>query len=904
MARQIYRMFFWSFCFLSLALTAEGQSLSDLKISVQFRGESLTAAFEKIEKDYPVRFFFPKNPLPDKKVTADFSETPLKSVVNDLLDGTGLGHFVYRDYAVIIAPWPVIQEVYSANYYQALSENLNKDESERELRRELVIGDIQQLKPSGKAKLRGTVFYKREPVIGATVLFTDLGEGTATDENGAFEMELPTGKHEILIQYIGYQDFKKTILLYSDGEMTVKMRDDAVNLKEVVVQAEAADANVENVQIGVAKLDIEKMKKLPTFMGEADVIKSLLLQPGVSTIGEGATGFNVRGGQVDQNLVIQDGGFLFNASHALGFFSTFNTDLVKNVSLYKGNIPAQYGGRVASVLDVEMKTGSFEAFKIKGGVGPVSSRISAEGPIVKEKTAFIAGFRSTYSDWVLKKMKVLEVKNSSAFFYDANLRVTQRLGKKSTLALSGYASSDEFRFNKQFGFDYSTWIGTAMLRTIHNDHMYSNLSLSTSEYKSTQFDLDGVDASALDNSLRYTKIKEHLTLNTQNGLHFDLGVSSILYKVSPGKLRPLGAFSEALPRTLEDEKGLESAAFANVEWKASPALQLTGGLRAVHYGFLGPKTLFEYADGVPDPEQITDSVQVSGLVHSSWSLEPRFSARYRFNASTSVKMGYARTAQFINQIANTASPTPTSQWQLSRAHIRPFRAHNFSVGVFKNFDENVWETSAEIFYRNMDQIYDYRDFAQLTMNDHIETELLPGKGRAYGFELSVKKKQGLWHGDLSYTFSRSQRLISGINKGKWYSSNFDKPHDFSLVLNYQPNQRHTISLNFTYSTGRPTTPPFGNYKTDRGTVIPIFANRNQIRIPDYHRLDIAYTIGKGYKKDKKFKTSWTISVYNVYGRENAFSVFFTQAAFQQAQANKLAILGSAFPSVTFNFEFL
>jgi hypothetical protein len=891
-------------CLILLPIFLSAQTVADLKITANFQGTPLKSALEKIESDYSIRLYFQEEQLPSKTISASFEEASIDVVMSELLSGSDLGYFAYRDFSIIIAPWVTIQEVYSADYYQALEENLNEDDDDREKRKQLVIGDIKELKPSGTAKIKGTVLYKREPVIGATILWTDLGEGTATDENGVFEMELPTGKHEILIQYIGYQDFMKTVVIYSDGEMTVKMRDDAVNLAEVVVEAESADANVDNVQIGVAKLDVEQIKKLPTFMGEADVVKSLLLQPGVSTIGEGATGFNVRGGQVDQNLVMQDESFIFNASHALGFFSTFNTDLIKDVSLYKGNIPAQYGGRIASVLDVELKTGSFQDYKIKGGVGPVSSRISAEGPIVKDKTAFIAGFRSTYSDWVLSQFKLQEVKNSSAFFYDANLRITQKVGEKSTLILSGYASDDEFRYNNQFGFDYSTWIAALNLKTIHNDRLYSKLSLSTSEYKSTQFDFEGIDASALDNSLKYYKIKEHITYNTENGMKIDMGLSSIFYDVNPGDIRPWGEFSETIPSTLENEKGLESAIFANAEWDITPALQVSGGLRFMHYAFVGPKTIFEYENGIPDTEGIVDSISATGFIDNFISLEPRFSARYRINATTSVKLGYSRTSQFINQIANTDSPTPTSQWQLSREHIEPFRSHNFSLGVFKNFKDNIWETSAEVFYRNIDALFDYKDFAILIMNDNLETELLEGQGRAYGFEMSVKKKRGLWHGDLAYTFSRSQRMVEGINRGTWYSSNFDKPHDFSLVLNYQPNQRHTFTMNFSYSTGRPTTPPFGNYKTERGAVVPIYANRNQIRIPDYHRLDIAYTIGQGYKKDQKFKTSWTISVYNVYGRENAFSVFFSQAAFQQAQANQLAILGSAFPALTFNFEFL
>ena len=344
-----------------------------------------------------------------------------------------------------------------------------------------------------------------------------------------------------------------------------------------------------------------------------------------------------------------------------------------------------------------------------------------------------------------------------------------------------------------------------------------------------------------------------------------------------------------------------------IEYEFSPAVLLSAGLRAVYYSFLGENTVYNYQDpSRPTVESIVGTTEIGKgeSIATHTSLEPRLSLRYRFTESASVKLGYSRTAQFINQIFNTDSPTPNSQWQLSTNYLDPNRSHNLSVGYFKNFRSNLWETSVEVYGRSIDNLYDYRDFADLVVNDHIETELLPGIGRSYGAELSVKKKSGVINGWLSYTYSRSELQIEGINDNQWYPSNFDKPHDVSLVLNYQPNRRNTLTFNFNFSTGRPTTPPIGNFKIQNGLVVPIYATRNEYRIPDYHRLDVAYTLGKGYKRDKKIQTSWTISVYNLYARKNAFSVFFTQGAFRKSQANKLAILGSAIPSLTFNLEIL
>lgn len=895
-------------CSLFLSICLSAQAALDLRINANIRDQPIATVLEAIEGRHPVRFFFKPEELPTRNITTTFTETRLEDALKEMLNGTPVSFFLYREGAVVIAPEWMINEVFSANYYKALEESISSPETEEEVQKEITIGDIAQLRPSGKATVNGKVTDAEsgEPIIGATILWTELGSGTATDADGSFTAELPTGKLEMKVQYVGYQEMIRQVTVLSDGALNIKLNTEAVNLQEILVRADAPDDNVESAQIGVARLDVQEIKKLPALLGEVDVVNSLLLYPGVSTVGEGASGFNVRGGEVDQNLILQDDGFIFNVSHALGFFSTFNADLISNVELYKGNIPAQFGGRLSSVLDVEMRDGDYENFHLKGSIGAISSKISLEGPVIKGTSSFIGGFRSSYTDWILKRINVPEVQKSSAFFYDANFRYSHRLNDKNTLTLAAYSARDEFTYNEEFGFEYETQMGQLILRSIFNEDFYSRFSFTASKYTSSQFDFGGLDASRLDNELGYFKFKEQLTLTPSEGLKLDAGISSILYNVDPGNRSPYGPESQLVASGLETEKGLESAVFANAEWEVSPALSVSAGLRFGLYQFLGPKTVFEYENGIPtNASAIIDSTRYDGGTIASYSsLEPRVSMRYRLNSSLSVKAGYSRTAQFINQIFNSASPTPTSQWQLSTNYIQPNRSHNISVGVFKNYNENIWETSAEVFYRSIDQLYDYKDFAELTVNEHLETELRNGIGRAYGLELSVKKKEGTLNGWISYTYSRSERQIEGINRGDWYPSNFDIPHDLSLVVNYQPNQRNTLTFNFNFSKGRPATFPLGNYETTRGSVIPIYSDRNQVRIPDYHRLDVAYTLGKGYNKTKKIKTSWTISVYNVYGRKNAFSVFFTQAPFQGVQANKLSILGSAFPSVTLNIELL
>jgi len=860
-----------------------------IQITANYKNAPLTTVLGQLEQDLNLKFYYQAAELPKRSINRNFQKAPLSEVLADLFRETSLGYMFYRDYAIIVAPQGVINESFSSNYYQALEEAQNNDDTRSAKKRKIIIGNVANMNPSGKAVVKGVIkdAQSEEPIIGATIFFAELNSGSATDFDGNFEAEVPVGEYEVTVQYIGYEDVRKKIEVYSDGEISFEMFKSAINLEEVIVRAQAADANVENVQIGVTTLDVKDIKKLPALFGEADVVRTLLLNPGVSTVGEGATGFNVRGGSVDQNLVIQDEGFIFNASHALGFFSTFNPDLIRGVDLYKGNIPAQYGGRLASVLDVKMRDGNFEEFKIKGGAGPVSSRISLEGPVINGKSSFLAGFRSTYANWLLNLINVEEVQKSSAFFYDANLRYTHRADDKNTFIVSAYASSDDFVYNEQFGFDYQTLMGQFIYNRTVSDRAYNKFSLVASSYENTQTDLD------------------KFTFSPQKELTLDMGVSAVYYITEPGEINPLGELSQVIPERLEQEKGLESAVFVNATYEVSSALEISGGLRFALYNFLGPKTVNQYAnDDFSVLENLIGSEELSGSIASYNSLEPRFSLRYRISKGTSVKAGYSRTAQFINQIFNTDTPTPTSQYQLSTKYIKPQRSHNASVGFFKNFNDNLWETSAEVFYRDIDETFDYKDFAELNVNPFLETEIINGIGRARGVELSIKKNRGTINGFLSYTMSKTELQIAGINKGDWYPSNFDKPHDLSLVLNYNPNQRHTVTMNFNYGSGRPATPPLGNYETERGLIVPIYSERNQVRIPAYHRLDLAYTIGRSYKKTNKFKTSWTISIYNVYGRENAFSVFYTQAAFQRPQANKLAILGSAFPALTFNLEIL
>lgn len=890
------------YCLFTLGSAVSAQE-SERTRSASYNDQPLEQILKALEELYDVDIYYKPSSEMSRATSVAIEDQTIEEVLENMFAASTLSFIPYRDYAYLIAPRSVIDRSYSSDFYTALEGSLTDEEPEEQ---RLILGSIDQLDPSGQASITGIVIdaQTEEPIIGATVIIEELGNGTTTDIDGSYSLDrIPAGQHSVKISYIGYTDMYQLIDLRSTGAMDIGLNKSDIQLSEVTIRARAADASVNQVQIGVATMDVKDIKKLPTFLGEVDVIKSFLLQPGVSTVGEGASGFNVRGGNVDQNLILQDESILFNSSHALGFFSTFNSDLIRKVDLYKANVPAQFGGRLVSVMDVEMRDGDFERYRFKAGIGPISSKVALEGPLIKDKVAILGGFRSSYTDWLLQRLSNPELKSSSSFFYDGNVRITAKPSDNHSFIFSGYISKDDFSFNQEFGFNYSTRVGEFTYRLLLNDKMINTLSVVANEYESSQLDLDGFTAAQIDNNVRYLKFKDNLKIVPSENLEVNVGLSSIQYSVDPGIRAPLGENSLVSPITIEEEKGRESAVYGDLTFALSDAIQITGGARLSYYQFLGPHDEFQYDD--PDnPTNFNQGevIRKTGTISTYSNIEPRVSMRFNLGSNSSIKAGYSRTAQYINQVFNTDSPTPSSQWQLSTRYIRPPTSQNVSIGLFKNFDDNVWETSLEFYGRQIEDQFDYIDFATLLINDHLETDLLFGEGRAVGAELSIKKNAGALTGWLAYTYSRSERRIPGINSGDWYFSNFDKTHDANLILNYNPNQRNTFTMNVAYSTGRPTTPPLGNIITPDDIVIPIFNERNSGRIPDYFRMDVSYTVGQSYKKEKKIKTSWTFSVYNVLGRKNPFTVFFTRGSFQRVQANRLAIIGAAFPSITVNFD--
>ncbi|MCO6358941.1 TonB-dependent receptor [Roseivirga pacifica] len=786
----------------------------------------------------------------------------------------------------------------------------------------VLIGDPNKTS-TGRVLVKGKVLGKEERsgLFSATVAVKNTNIGVITTEDGSFEFTINTGSYTLIFQFLGKQSKTIPVQIVGNGSIEVTLEDEVTALQQVTIEAQGEDRNIAVINAGVNQLSIKEIESLPTFMGEVDVISSLKALPGVGSVGEGASGFNVRGGRTDQNLILQDGAILFNANHVLGFFSSFNPDATDNFTLYKGNMPANYGGRVSSVLDVNMKEGNTERVNVKGGLGLVASRLLAEGPINKGSTRFLVAARASYSDWVLKQSKNIDVVNSSARFHDVNLKLTQRINASNRLNLSYYKSGDYFKYTDEFGFRWNTDIFNLNWRSAISDRLVSSTRVVKGDYRSQLFDPSGVDAAEVNNGVDYWQANQTFYYNVSEKNNLTFGADYVRYDLKDETSTPLGDNSGIVPETVDKESGNEYALFINDEMEIGQRLGVSLGLRYAFFQNVGPYNVYQYAPTKPIlVENITDTIAYGkgDKIKSYSGLEPRIGVRYKFNESTSVKLSFNRTQQFIHTLSNSAAATPTDELQLSNTYFKPLISNNYSIGLFKNYADNKYELSAEVYYRAMDNLLDYKDFVDLLLNDHLETDVLAGKGRAYGLELFLKKSKGVLTGWLAYTLGRTEVQMVGdepdetINDGEWYPANFDRTHSFSFVSTVQLRGSSSFNWNIVYNTGRPINAIESNYRID-GTIIPDFSDRNAYRIPDYFRVDLSFTFGRDILKaelrdklaDRRYKGTLTIGIYNVLARKNAYSVFFKRPDDfgLLPRPHRLTVLGAAFPTLTYNFQF-
>lgn len=739
-----------------------------------------------------------------------------------------------------------------------------------------------------------------EGLIGALVQIKEVpGAGTPTNEYGFYSITVPEGDYTLVVTYMGFAEYTYKAALHNDISHNVEMTEKGTQMEEVVISSTREDANVTRNQMGVMKLDVKTANKLPVIMGEKDILKTMQLMPGISSAGDGNSGFYVRGGGPDQNLILLDEAPVYNASHLLGFFSTFNSDAIKDVTVYKGTIPAEFGGRLSSVLDIQMNEGNNKDYHVSGGIGLISSKLNVEGPLQKGKSSFLVTGRRTYADVFLKLSNKEELKNSKLYFYDLNAKVNYTINDKNKIYLSGYFGKDVLGFNNIFGFNWGNTTGTMRWNHIVNSKLFSNTSLIYSNY---QYNI-GITSAGFDFDIRSKiqdwNLKQEFTYYAGTKHNVKFGFNSIHHTMEPGNIKPKSSGSQINETNVENRFAWENAVFISDEWKITDKLHLNYGLRGSSFSLVGPGTFYVFDD---NGNTVDSNVYQKGdFAKTYFNAEPRIAINYIINERTSIKGGYSRGAQYLHLMSNTNTGNPTDLWIPSSENVKPQIVDQYSLGFYRNFKENNYEFSAEVYYKGMQNQIDYKNGAQLNVNTKIESELLYGRGRAYGLELFFKKKYGRFTGWVGYTLSRTERKINGINNGDWYVSRYDRTHDVSVVGMYDINEHWTISAIWVYNTGNAVTYPAGKYQMDGQTYF-YYTDRNASRMPAYHRLDIGATYTKVSKKGRE--SSWAFSVYNAYNRYNPYSIQFQQNPdnLQQTQAIQTSLFGIV-PSVTYNFKF-
>ncbi len=896
-------------------LSLQAQHTDSTRITVQFDGQSLEQIFSILEEKSQISVFYKSSWLTGMTYSGNFEDQTILSILSEILAANDLSFAVYRNSPIIIAPSELLSKEFNLEYYRMkdLQNSYLAEMNNRTNVENLQLGSRDSGTSPDGYRINGVVIDKLEGqrLTGVTVIIKDQYLAISTNATGEFEITLTEGYHLAEVRMVGYDSRTFSLNILGPSEWNIELLPEATKLDEVLVRSSADNNNVTAAFAGVTTLNPVELREMPVFLGEPDVIKSILTLPGISTVGEGASGFNVRGGNIDQNLILQDNALIFNSSHAMGFFNIFNPDAIKGVTLYKGHIPAQYGGRVSSVLDVQLKGNNYESLKLNGGVGFLASRLMLETPIIKGKTSLLIGGRVAYSDWILNFVNNREVQQSSLDFYDFNIKISQRLGENGTLALSAYNSHDYFSYSDQFGFSWDMSNFSLLWNQTASKSIFSEFSVSGSLSSNSSFQPSGVDGFTLENGMKNFKVKEDVLFTGIQRHTLNAGFEVNAYIPEDEMLKPYNEESTVLPYDGAKDRGTESVLYLNDQFDITERLSLSAGLRFIYYYQPGPATVYHYENGDRSVfDNMIDSTTYSSgqKVISYNGLDPRVSLRYMLDVRSSVKLSYNRINQFIHLISNTTAALPIDFWQMSNTWFRPLIADNYSAGYFRNFRLNQWETSVEVYYRNMQNLVEYKDFPELYLNPHLETEILSGDGKGYGMELFVKKKTGKFNGWLSYTFSRSLVLIDDtdtgetVNSGEWFPSKFDQPHNLNIVGNLHLNKTNTFSFNFTYSTGRPLTGPESNYSLD-GYLLPNYSARNEFRLPDYHRLDVSYTIERGKLRTKRFKDSFTLSIYNVYARKNAYSIYFRRDLGINFHGYKLAVIGTMIPSITYNFQF-
>lgn len=883
-------------------------------VTINLENAGLNALVREIELQTKYRFYYDENSFKDLVINISVESRPVNYVLDLYFKGPQYYYGIDENKNVFLSTSP-IKTLFASqgNSGRVVAVDTRSDGNELAALRERKIFEIgvKGLTQTDKqVVLSGYVRTDSgEPVPDAAVKVDGSVMGAVTDNSGYYTVRLSPGKYVLTITSVGFVATRRTIQLYGDGALNIELQTEVTRLQEVVVSSER-NSNTASLQLGSEKLNMQTIKIVPATFGESDVLKAILTLPGVKTVGEASTGFNVRGGAADQNLILYNGSTIYNPFHFFGFFSAFNPELVEGVELFKGSVPSMYGGRLASVLNVTGKRGDGQKIKGSAGIGVLTSRINLEGPILKDRLTFNVGARTTYSNWVFRILPESSgYRQSKASFTDFNLSLDYDLNENNSFQANAYYSDDQSNLNTDTTFTYTNRNFSFKWKHEFSDKLSASFHLGHDHFDYGNFSsADTLTAYTMRFAIDQANFQAGFTYDWNEKHNLSFGLNSIYYRLDPGSYLPRGTSSIVAPAIVPREQAIESALYIEDNISITRQLSINAGLRYSIFQYLGSQVARHYAPGLPRRENTlvnTTTYEKGEVINTYQGFEPRLSARYLFTEKFSIKAGYTVMRQYIHMLSNTVSISPTDIWKLSDPNIKPQFSEQVSLGLYKTFGQI--ETSIEGYTKRIENYLDYKSGAVLIMNPAIEQATLTTRGKAYGLEFSLKKPSGKLNGWISYTYSRILLRVDDpiageqINRGNYYPASYDKPHDFNFTGNQKLSKRFNVSMNVTYSTGRPVTIPIGVFNYG-GAPKTLFSTRNSYRIPDYFRMDISLNLEGNHKVKQKFHNSWTFGVYNLTGRRNPYSVFFTKEG-NVIKGYKLSIFGSAIPFINFNIRF-
>jgi hypothetical protein len=885
-------------------------------IDWDYTGQSFEAFVLKAESRYPVRFFYNEEWIRDLTLGSYGDKRMLNEILDTLFEGKAFYYYSVETGNIILTKNFAIKTakekpVEDQSYFPGI--DYSEDTGAKITGGNLVvdIGNPADRNTPGNVTISGYITNQdtKEPVAGVTVYIPKLSAGTISNAYGYYKLSIPRGTCSARFTFIGMKEKTIDLNLFSPGELNVEMKTVLVPLKEAVITAEK-DISLQRLEVGVEKINITSFRMMPTSMGESDIIKSVLLVPGVNSVGEGSAGFNVRGGSADQNLILLYGAPVYNSSHFFGFFSAVNPDIIKDVTLYKGGIPGKYGGRLSSVLEIVPRDGNRREFAGNAGISPVTTHFLCEGPIIPDTIFYLVAGRTTYSNWILRFIENPELRNSRALFNDLNVRIAYDINKNNKVDFSAYYSYDSFRLNSDTTYRYQNNIASLRWRHYFSSRFFSAFSVNNSFYK---YDISSLrvpqEAFVLTHRINSTGFKADFNwFPGRNELNF--GADLNRYDVMPGNYTPADDSSIVIPNSIEKQRAIEASVYFEDKYIVTDYLSINAGLRFSSFFALGPQTVFIYNPSSPrSVSSIMDTINFNRLDNYKTYAGPelRLSANFRLNDYSSFKLNYSHTNQYLHLLSNTTSISPSDTWKLSDYHLKPQSGDQVAAGYYRVLNKNKIEVSAEIYYKKMDNMVDFKGGTDLIMNEFIERDLINVYGKAYGFELLVKKPEGRIRWNIGYTYSRVLIRSKGsfneelINSGNWFPANYDKPHDLVFSINYLYSRRVSLSANYNFSSGRPVTYPVSSYSIG-DIVLTHYSERNKYRIPYYSRLDLSVKVSGTLRSKKIAHPHWIFSIYNVLGRTNVYSVFFRNVN-NTVRGYYLSVFARPIPSLSFNFDF-